>query len=64
MDPETLAAAAEKKPGSGGGVGLYNVCMRLKLFYGREDVLRVESAGPGQGTEVTVRIPYEEALDV
>ena len=64
MDPGTLAAAAEKKPGSGGGVGLYNVCMRLKLFYGRDDVLRVESAGPGLGTQVTVRIPYEEALDV
>ena len=39
-------------------VGLHNVNSRLKLFYGREYGLNIESQGkPGKGTRVTVRVP-------
>lgn len=41
-------------------VGLYNVNSRLKLFYGKEYGLQIESAGkPGKGTKVTVRVPMK-----
>jgi sensor histidine kinase YesM len=39
-------------------VGLHNVNSRLKLFYGKEYGLTIESQGkPGKGTRVTVRVP-------
>lgn len=39
-------------------VGLHNVNSRLKLFYGKEYGLAIESPGkPGKGTVVTVRVP-------
>ena len=39
-------------------VGLHNVNSRLKLFYGKEYGLDIESQGkPGKGTRVTVRVP-------
>jgi len=39
-------------------VGLHNVNSRLKLFYGKEYCLNIESQGkPGKGTRVTVRVP-------
>ena len=39
-------------------VGLHNVNSRLKLFYGKEYGLKIESQGkPGKGTRVTVRVP-------
>lgn len=41
-------------------VGLYNVNSRLKLFYGKEYGLEIESAGkPGKGIKVTVRVPMK-----
>lgn len=39
------------------GIGLINVDMRLKLYYGKEYGIQVESR-QGEGTQVTVRMPY------
>jgi LytS/YehU family sensor histidine kinase len=39
-------------------VGLHNVNSRLKLFYGKEYALNIESQGKtGKGTKVTVKVP-------
>lgn len=42
------------------GIGLKNVISRLKLYYGREDVISIISKGANTGTEVTLHIPYQE----
>ncbi len=42
------------------GIGLLNVINRLKLFYGREDVLFIKSLGKDLGTSVTIYIPKEK----
>ena len=42
---------------SGNGIGLVNVRERLRLYFDRTDVMTVESGGPGQGTQVTIRVP-------
>lgn len=39
------------------GVGFHNVVTRLKLFYNKEDVFDITSAGPEKGTEVILYIP-------
>ncbi len=44
------------------GVGLINVMARLRLFYGIEDVLNIESEGKGLGTAVKIHIPNSHAL--
>ncbi|MFC4598714.1 sensor histidine kinase [Cohnella hongkongensis] len=51
------------------GIGFSNVVRRLRLFYGREDVIDIES-GPGRGTKVVLSIPkaresgtYDQASD-
>jgi sensor histidine kinase YesM len=44
------------REGHTNGIGLDNILSRLKLFYGRDDVLDIIS-GPGLGTEVILRIP-------
>lgn len=41
------------------GIGVNNVISRLKLFYKREDVVEITSAGEDCGTEVAIYIPYE-----
>ncbi|MBD5526189.1 MAG: histidine kinase [Lachnospiraceae bacterium] len=41
------------------GVGLDNVIGRLRLFYEREDVIEITSAGEDMGTEVAIYIPLE-----
>lgn len=40
------------------GIGLDNVIGRLRLFYGKEDVLEIISGGENMGTEVVIYIPY------
>ena len=40
------------------GIGLDNVIHRLELYFDQKDLLEIESAGPGLGTEVRLRIPY------
>jgi sensor histidine kinase YesM len=51
------------------GIGFSNVVRRLRLFYGREDVIEIES-GSGRGTKVVLKIPktrgnekYDKAPD-
>jgi sensor histidine kinase YesM len=51
------------------GIGFSNVVRRLRLFYGREDVIEIES-GSGRGTKVILKIPktrgnekYDKAPD-
>ncbi|MBD5547874.1 MAG: histidine kinase [Lachnospiraceae bacterium] len=41
------------------GVGLDNVIVRLRLFFDREDVIEITSAGQNMGTEVALYIPLE-----
>jgi sensor histidine kinase YesM len=40
------------------GIGLGNVINRLKLYYNREDVIEIISAGKNQGTEIIIHIPH------
>lgn len=42
------------------GVGMDNVIVRLRLFFEREDVIDITSAGTDMGTEVAIYIPLEE----
>ncbi len=42
---------------TGNGVGIANVRERIKLYFGKEDVLRISSAGRNLGTEITIRTP-------
>lgn len=39
------------------GIGICNVVQRLRLFFRYDDVIEVTSA-PGEGTKVTLKIPY------
>ena len=39
------------------GVGLWNVIHRMQLFYGKEDVFDIISAGQNQGTEILFYLP-------
>lgn len=55
---EAVKAAGPRQPGdTGNGVGLANVRERLRLYFERQDVMIVESDGPGLGTRVTIRVP-------
>jgi sensor histidine kinase YesM len=45
--------------GKSTGIGFQNVIRRLRLFYGREDVVEIHSK-PGQGTMVILHIPEKE----
>lgn len=40
------------------GVGMANICQRLRLFYGEEAVFQIESE-EGEGTKITIIIPEE-----
>ena len=66
MSEETIQSILHsqlREPGPGSdsnGIGLDNVIGRLKLFYGREDVIEITSAGENQGTQITVFIPIEK----
>ncbi len=42
------------------GVGMVNVLSRLQLFYGREDLMRIESHPTEGGTVVRIFLPGEE----
>lgn len=62
MTQERIAQVMEGRAGGSGdsnGVGLFNVISRLRLCYGREEVLAITSPGPGKGTEVTILFPLD-----
>jgi two-component system sensor histidine kinase YesM len=42
----------------GGGIGLVNIDERFKLYYGDDFGLTIDS-GPGRGTSVILRLPYQ-----
>lgn len=42
------------------GVGLSNVISRLRLYYKKEDIIRITSEGEDLGTEITLLLPIEE----
>ena len=51
-----------KKSGHTTGIGIANVMQRLRLFFGVEDVIEIES-DPGKGTKIILKIPlytYDE----
>lgn len=41
------------------GIGLGNVINRLRLYYDREDIFKIESEGRNKGTKVTIYIPKD-----
>ncbi|MBB6635838.1 sensor histidine kinase [Cohnella thailandensis] len=53
---EILEERAEQTEGHSTGIGFSNVVRRLRIFYGREDIIEIES-GPGLGTKVILLIP-------
>ena len=59
MEPEVLYKVREDLSRRTGGYGLKNIDMRIKLQYGDEYGLALESER-GKGTRVTMRIPWEE----
>lgn len=42
------------------GIGLNNVINRLRLYYGKEDLLTIHSDGIDQGTEIRIVIPKQQ----
>lgn len=60
-DPGDRTETAGRHEGHTNGIGLNNILSRLKIFYSREDILKIYSA-PGQGAEVVLRIPKEESM--
>lgn len=47
----------EKKSSASNGIGLGNVIERLQIFTGYDDVMTIESEGPGKGCEFIIHIP-------
>ncbi|MDD3334807.1 MAG: sensor histidine kinase [Eubacteriales bacterium] len=45
------------KPDDQHGIGLANVISRLRLYFGRDDVMEIISGGDFEGTEVRILIP-------
>ncbi|MCF7949926.1 MAG: hypothetical protein K9M94_15165, partial [Spirochaetia bacterium] len=45
------------------GLGMRNVVLRLRLFFNRDDIVTIESS-PGDGAEVRIELPEEEAEHV
>lgn len=54
----TAQADTENKDSN--GVGMDNVIHRLRLFFGKEDVMDIRSEGLNRGTEFILKIPLEE----
>lgn len=52
----------KEQEGDSNGIGMDNVIHRLELFFGQKDLLQIYSDGPDLGTEVQIRIPWEEKL--
>lgn len=74
MDQRTLAELQDsilhnystdytKKPGSLSGIGLRNVCTRLKMIYGQRFNVHIESA-PAVGTTIVFLFPLLSEEDL
>lgn len=69
MDEETLEKLRQGKPDvrnnkASNGVGMDNVMARLRLHEGRDDVMSIESDGPGKGSKFTVYLTIKGDDDV
>jgi sensor histidine kinase YesM len=53
---QLLKGGAVETEGHTTGIGISNVVQRLRLFYGLDDVIAIESA-PNAGTKVVLNIP-------
>jgi signal transduction histidine kinase len=58
---QILAGHAVEPEGHSTGIGFSNVVRRLRLFYGSDDVIEIESA-TGQGTTVRMKIPKTRGI--
>lgn len=61
MTPEQVDVVLRGRPlgaDTGHGIGLKNVLARLRLHFGGESNLLIESV-PGQGTRITIRLPWQ-----
>ena len=56
MDEDQIARILRKGPSDKSGIGIKNVNDRLRIFFGPEYGLRIESA-PDEGTSVILRMP-------
>ena len=59
--PEQVDVVLRGRPlgaDTGHGIGLKNVLARLRLHFGGESNLLIESV-PGQGTRITIRLPWQ-----
>ena len=65
ISQEKIRAILEGRSASGSehpdstGIAMDNVIHRLQLYYNRDNLLQIESDGPGTGTRVTILIPLE-----
>ncbi|TWT01423.1 sensor histidine kinase [Planomicrobium sp. CPCC 101079] len=59
---QILRGNSEQTEGQSTGIGFSNVVKRLRLFYGQEDVIEIQSA-IGQGTNVMLKIPKKRRND-
>jgi sensor histidine kinase YesM len=57
-----LEEYALQTEGHSTGIGMSNVVRRLRLFYGYEDLIDIESVA-GQGTKVTLKIPKARRVE-
>ena len=66
IKPEKIKEIMEGKShspspdGDSNGVGMQNVMNRLRLYYGREDIMDIICLGENLGTEVMLYLPAEE----
>jgi sensor histidine kinase YesM len=59
LNSEKMPLTGQQKD-SGNGVGLRNVRERLRLYFEKKDVMRVESDGIGKGTSVIISVPIRK----
>ncbi len=57
MDDEIKTGNSNRKIGHTTGIGTQNVIHRLRLFFKRDDVIKIESI-PGKMTKITLMLPY------
>lgn len=55
----TGKAKGNEKDKRSNGIGLSNVMSRLRLYYGIEEVMMIESEGSNRGTTVTLYLPLQ-----
>ena len=56
MEPEQIAAILQKERSDHAGIGIKNVNDRLKIYFGENYGITIESE-PDEGTTVTIRMP-------